>query len=514
MGRYQQHRHDVDEGEGHRHDGAADHVHDRSGQAIWKADNIIFTTVGIDIGSSTAHYMFAQLHMRRAAGSRSNRYAVVDRQVMWRSPVMLTPYLADNTIDAAQLEAFITRGYEVAEIAPGQIDAGAVILTGEALKRTNARAIGEIFARDAGTFVCATAGHHQECVMGAHGSGAVQFSRERELSVLNVDIGGGTTKLALIRNGEIVGTTVVAIGARLIVTDEAGAITRLEGPLERIAADLGMRLALGDTLAPAERSRIIARMLDVLLATIAGAEPDALASDLLLTEYWDAEAFAEPVDLVSFSGGVAEYVYGREFGNFGDLGRELANGLGRSMMEGRIEAELCDPGQGIRATVIGASQFSIQVSGNSIAVSRPADLPIFNLPVVPCPFALDETVDRDAVAATVRAALGRADAVDGAAPFALAFCWRGLPTYPRISALAHGIVDALPATIAAGLPLAVLIDGDIGMTLGRMLQTEIAPGSNVISIDGLTLQPFDYVDIGAVIEANQVVPVTVKSLLF
>jgi ethanolamine utilization protein EutA len=74
-----------------------------------------------------------------------------------------------------------------------------VILTGEAIKRKNAQAIDELFAAEAGKFVCATAGHKLECTLAAHGAGAVKLSKERgDTCLLHVDIGGGTTKLALI----------------------------------------------------------------------------------------------------------------------------------------------------------------------------------------------------------------------------------------------------------------------------------------------------------------------------
>src|SRR5437899_12825004 len=112
------------------------------------------------------------------------------------------------------------------------IDSGAVILTGEAIKRRNARAIADPFSEEAGRFVCASAGHHMECQMAAHGSGAVALARAHSAVLLNVDIGGGTTKLALIENGRILATCAIAAGGRLIVEDEAQGLTRIEPPAE------------------------------------------------------------------------------------------------------------------------------------------------------------------------------------------------------------------------------------------------------------------------------------------
>ncbi len=131
-----------------------------------------------------------------------------------------------------------------------------------------------------------------------------------------------------------------------------------------------------------------------------------------------------------------------------------------------------------------------------------------------CDFALGDAIDPEAVAATVRQAVSLADIEDGAGPVALAFPWRGDPSHARLHALASGVCAALPKTLAAGLPLALMIDGDIGMSLGRIIRTETAPGANVIAVDGVQLKQFDYVDIGRVIEVTNVVPIIIKSLLF
>ena len=183
---------------------------------IWSQETVELTTVGIDIGSSTSHLLFAKVVLQRQTQGLSSRFTVIDRQIVWRSPIMLTPFLADGTIDAHRLEHFIHDAYHDAGLRRSEIDSGAVILTGEAIKRKNARAIDELFAAEAGKFVCATAGHRLECRLAAHGSGAVRLSKERGLCVLHVDIGGGTTKLALIDNGVIVGEAAFAVGGRLI----------------------------------------------------------------------------------------------------------------------------------------------------------------------------------------------------------------------------------------------------------------------------------------------------------
>ena len=101
-----------------------------------------------------------------------------------------------------------------------------MILTGEALRRENAKAIAEVLAEVGGEFVCAAAGHHMESMLAAYGSGAAKTSHDRGLVLLNVDIGGGTTKLAVLDGGRVVHTAAIHIGGRLAVMDPDGRLTR------------------------------------------------------------------------------------------------------------------------------------------------------------------------------------------------------------------------------------------------------------------------------------------------
>ncbi len=502
------------------HDIEFSHVHATPEQAkslsetIWQADNVEMTTLGMDIGSSTSHLMISRVHMQRVATGLSSRFVVVGRDELWRSPVILTPYNADYTIDAAGLGAFIQRCYAQAEISAGEIDSGAVILTGEALKRNNARAIAETIAADTGKFVCASAGHHLESALAAQGSGTVALSRQHANTILNVDIGGGTTKLALVRNGEILATSAVAVGGRLVVIGDEGQIVRLEEPAVRLARHIGVDLAPGKVLEDEPRRALLRAMSGIIMDLARQVPPTGIAADLMETEPLPGEP--KP-DAVTFSGGVAEFLFGRETGSFNDLGPGLAHVIGHALADGGAPAEVWDPGQGIRATVVGASQFSVQVSGNTILVTDPEFLPAHNLPVLFCDFSLAGPVDREEVARTVRRATrrhGRADGADDGDMLALSFRWEGDPSHARLYALASGIAAALPRASGPGGCLLILSEGDVGKNLGRILHDEITPGCAVISIDGLTLRDFDYVDVGAILEPAGVVPVVIKSLLF
>ncbi len=224
----------------HEHLAMSDEERGAIAQYIWSQENIELSTIGIDIGSSTSHLLFAKVLLQRQSQGLSSRFAVVHRQVVWRSPIMLTPFLPDGTIDAGKLGAFIADCYRESGFARDDVDSGAVILTGEAIKRRNARAIDELFAAEAGKFVCATAGHKLESTLAAHGSGAVRLSRERGACILHVDIGGGTTKLALIDKGAVVGVAAFAVGGRLIAADAAGGFTRVDDSARLVATALGI----------------------------------------------------------------------------------------------------------------------------------------------------------------------------------------------------------------------------------------------------------------------------------
>ena len=479
--------------------------------AIWGVDNVIFTTVGVDVGSSTSHLMFARVHLQRLAEALSSRFIVVGREILWRSPILLTPYRSDFTIDSEALRAFVEAAYRDANLTRDDIDSGAVILTGEALKRTNARAIADLFADQSGKFVCASAGHHLEALMAAHGSGAVELSRVQHKTFLNVDIGGGTTKFALVHGGQLMDSAAIAVGGRLVAFDGEGTMIRIEEPARTIAKDVGIVLTLGERLAPDAREKLVGRMIDILVKAIRRERPDALTKALLVTDPLPA---AERIDGVTFSGGVSEYVYGRETTDHGDLGRELAAGITKALADKRIAYPVSDPGQGIRATVVGASQFTVQVSGNTVHVSNPASLPIRNIPVVRLTSRLVGPIDPAVIENAIANALTRFDIDEGESTVALAFAWEGEPSHARLHALAEGIARGLPRTVKSARPVILVMEGDIAKTLGRLLREELDVQGEIVSLDGLQLREFDYVDIGEPVQPANVFPLVIKSLLF
>jgi ethanolamine utilization protein EutA len=496
-----------------------DHVHDDDvpgaleDNPIWQQDNVTLHSVGIDIGSSGTQVVFSRLHMRRIGEDLVSRYLVVRRETLHRSPVELTPYASDEYIDAEALGSIIDTAYKEASADPAAVDTGVVILTGEALRRRNAETVARVLAEHGGELVTASAGHHMEAMLAAYGSGAAKASYDTGRRILNVDIGGGTTKLALLERGRILATAAVHIGGRLQVVDAEGRIVRLD-PAGRLHAERAgfPRWRPGDTVRGDELDRVAEAMADALVQAVTCDAPPEHVRALFLTEPLPAHA---PVDGVMFSGGVAEYVYDRERADFGDLGRRLGRALRRRVDQGALPYALLPPGECIRATALGASEYSVQLSGNTGFVSDPdALLPRRNLQVLRPAYQLGDTVDAEAVEAAIRRHLVALDVAQTDADIALALTWNGPPSHARLLSFARAVRDALAERLARGRPLYVVLDGDVALTLGRLLREELDVTADLLVIDGLSLRDFDYVDIGRLRFPSRTVPVTIKSLVF
>jgi ethanolamine utilization protein EutA len=503
----------------HVHEDGDDHDHDHdvadseeNEHAMWLMDNVVLNSVGIDIGSSGTQLVFSRIHMRRIAEELSSRYIIVDREPIYQSPISLTPYLSETQMDTQALQRIVAAAYAEAGLHADDIDTGAVILTGEALRRENSEGIGAMLAEQGGEFVCATAGHHMEAMLAVYGSGAAKYSHENKQRVLNVDIGGGTTKLGLVDCGKVVGTAAVHLGGRLIVTDENGVITRLDPAGKEHARAAGFDWEIGSQTKRRELETVADWMAQTLVRVLSERFTANDLNALFLTDPIDGLG---ELDGLIFSGGVGEYVYERETRDFYDLGKLFGSAVRRRLLAGETPWALLPAIECIRATVLGASEYSVQLSGNTTFISSPRNLlPRKNLQVVPVEERMPELIDPAAVAQSLRQSFERYDLTEGEQDVAIAVRWAGPPEYSRLAALVQGLIDGNPRTIAAGKPLYVLIDGDIANSLGNLLQESNQVKSDLFVIDGVSLRGLDYVDLGRIRMPSRTVPVTVKSLVF
>ncbi len=470
-------------------------------------DQLSLLTVGIDIGTSTSHLVISGLTMRRLGKSMQSRWVVAEREVLFLSPVMLTPYLDDFSIDVALLQEFFTAAFLQAGVEPESIDTGAVVLTGEAVRRRNARAIAELFSRTAGRFVCATAGHQLEALVAGYGSGAMALARRTHQTVLNIDIGGGTSKFALAGERAIKAVAAVNVGGRLLAYDEQRRITRIEPAAREVARELGIALRLGGPLPVEHEERIARRMADCLVDVVRAGAMQPLTKSLMLTDPLPACAPGR----ITLSGGVAEYVRDPASRGFGDLGPRLA-ARARDRLAAAFQVPTEPAAERLRATVVGLSQFTVQVSGDTIFVDDRDPLPLRNLPVVTVSVDTDPVARR--VAALTDRALRRRELNPADQALALSVRWDGRPAYPALRELAAGIVDALSGAVAAGHPLVVCVSQDCAGGLGQLLSRSLGPSGRVVCVDGLELADFDFIDIGTRVPGRPVVPVVVKTLVF
>lgn len=477
-----------------------------TGRTLEAEDEIVVLSVGVDIGSSTSHLVFSRILLER----HDSRYVVTMREAFYESEILLTPYREGETIDADALGAFIEKQYKFADVDPDEIDTGALILTGVAVRRSNARAIGELFAKQAGKMVAVSAGDSLETTMAAFGSGAVARSIRDQGTVMNVDVGGGTAKIAVCVAGQVVDLTALDVGARLVCFDADGRITRLEEAGRRFGADLGLHLALGGKLLPEQGHALAERMADCLFEAMLGGKPAIDGASLLRL---DPLSFRGAVDAVTFSGGVSEYIFGRERDSYDDLGPLLAAAI--RQRADRWGPRIESPDEGIRATVIGASQYTTQVSGSTIYVAPMDVLPLRNVPVIAPAMPLDgEVIDADAVTQSIQSVLKRMELDDPDTPVAIFVPWNGSATFARLDAFCRGVAVGVAPKLARGQPLVLAGDGDIGGLIGIHFHEEMRLSNPIVSVDGLELKDFDYIDIGSMLESSGAVPVVIKSLIF
>ncbi|MEL0042324.1 MAG: ethanolamine ammonia-lyase reactivating factor EutA [Candidatus Puniceispirillum sp.] len=474
-------------------------------RSLIEEDEIILKTVGVDIGSATSHILFSEIYLERL----DTRYIVSRREIIHRSDILLTPYSRDQDIDKDRLGAFFDNQYELAGLSPDDIDTGALILTGVAVRRRNARAIGDLFAAQSGKFVSVSAGDGLEAIMAGHGSGAASLSSRIDPgddgAVLNIDIGGGTTKLALCRGGEVVHCTAVDAGARLVTFDDADIITHIEPFGQKYLAMLGRALKIGDVIGDADKQALAAIMVDQIMAATKGMALDGLYR---LSPLPAGTGYRQIV----FSGGVCEYIAVPDLPSFGDLGKALAISIAARVTEAGIDFQTAD--LGIRATVIGASQYTVQVSGSTIYFDPPDILPIRNVPVIAPEISIGDEVDSDLVAAQIKNALTQMNLADTDQPVALAVPWQGSASFMRLRGFARGVLAGLDELTDRGHPLILVVRGDIAGLLGIHFRAEEGFAGPIISIDGIEVSNFDFIDIGAVLRSTGSTPVVIKSLIF
>ena len=431
----------------------------------------VLRSVGLDIGTTTSQLIVSELTgENRARPFTVPQLAIVDRRILYKSPIHFTPLLEGDLVDGEGIRQIVTKEYENAGIRRDTVDTGAIIITGETSRKENAKAVLASLSDFAGEFVVATAGPDLESVLAAKGSGAVE--RSENTTVLHMDIGGGTSNLALIQDGKILRTSCMNVGGRLVKIQD-GKIRYVSPVLEGLT-----RLRVGDS-ASEEQITAIAQTLAEALEMAAGLRPPTDLLDRLTTRETGQPLQPMPAEVISFSGGVADCIetVHPPFA-FGDMGPALGQAIQQSRLcQGRYVLGT----ETIRATVIGAGCHSAQLSGSTV-YHRNVRFPLKNLPVI---------------------------APGGHGDTTAVVAMEGIPsaTYQQIGELAEDILQQIPEG-----PVYLVLEQDMAKALGQALALRMEPTRPLLCLDRLRLTEGDYLDVAAPI--GPALPVVIKTLIF
>lgn len=469
-------------------------------------------SVGIDIGTTTTQLVFSRIRLENTASFTSvPRISIISKEVVYRSEIYFTPLVSQNEIDGMSLKAIVESEYGKAGIKPEDIKTGVAIITGETARKKNASQVMEMLSGMAGDFVVSTAGPDLEGIIAGKGSGAQQLSKNSGRTVANLDIGGGTTNIAVFRNGEVIDTCCLDIGGRLIKLSEGSQVVQYVAPkLKKLIGELGVGIEIGRAASVQGLREVTVRMAGILEEVLGLSEKSPGLRTMLTGQDLKLDY---RIDCVSFSGGVADYIYGspgdRMF-RFGDIGILLGESIKRSMLLRRFEALV--PAETIRATVIGAGTHTVDISGSTINYTRDV-FPVKNVPILKLS-PIDEGENYERIAEGIREKLRWFSSVDEEQQLAIAIKGVKNPSFGQVCKIAREVLKGMEEFLKTRLPVIVIIENDMAKALGQTLYKGLDYSRDVICIDDIKVENGDYIDIGKPLAGGRVVPVIIKTLVF
>lgn len=466
-------------------------------------------TVGIDLGTSTTQLVLSELTVENFASAFTvPRISISDKKVIYRSDIIFTPLLNQSEIDAEPIKAFVAEQYRQACIHKQDIQMGAVIITGETARKSNANNVLRALSGYAGDFVVATAGPDLESIIAGKGAGAQTYSETKRKPVVNLDIGGGTTNLAVFKDGEVIDTACFDIGGRLIKLDQQQKITYIAPKIQEIINKKGLTLHLGDQATEQNLLPIISELVAVLENSI-GLGTQSPFYQLLVTNHPLRKG--EELPIVTFSGGVADCLNttSTNLFKYGDIGLLLGKYLRKSLIFSK--KEVLESAETIRATVVGAGSHTAEISGSTIAY-REQILPVKNIPILKLAQE-DETLTVTELGQRIQEKLNW-HRIEETPQIALAIRGMSNPTFADIQRYGQGIVEGLASLVAEQIPIIVMVDEDMAKALGHALSAHLPKDYPFICLDSVKVENGDYVDIGLPVAEGAVLPVIVKTLVF
>lgn len=469
-------------------------------------------SVGVDVGTTTTQIIFSRLNLQDVSRpGQIPRIDITDRKVIYQSPIVFTPLIDFETIDADRLNEIVRREYAAAGVDPSQVETGAVIITGETAKKKNADEILRALSGLAGEFVVSVAGPNVESLIAGKGAGAAQYSQKNYATVTNVDIGGGSANSATFRAGNLIGAAAMNYGGRILeVENSTGRVRHIAEPAKHILHDIGLNLQVGDTPSLEDLRRFTDRMADVTVELIEGTS-SPLAQKIYLTP---PVGDSGKGSILMFSGGIGHYYYNpisihsvSDATRHDDVGPLLAESLRKHPVLNTYT--IVPPAETVRATVLGASTQTVTLSGSTIWAEREI-LPLKNVPVTR-PM-LPASLEPNAVSSSVSEAVGRWDVNLATDPFAVALELDKPLDYDSLTQLASGL-KSFADTMPSDRPLIAIIERDYAQALGQTVKG-LDPARALLVIDQVGLSEGDYIDIGTPLMDGRVVPLSVKTLIF
>lgn len=466
-------------------------------------------SVGIDLGTSTTQLVFSKLLIENVAGGFSvPRMVITKKEICYQSKIYFTPLLDDVTIDFSRIKDIVTQEYEKAGIQKEEIDTGAVIITGETARKENAREVVNALSGFAGDFVVATAGPDLESVISGKGAGCDEYARKHHLTAVNIDIGGGTSNLAVFCRGDAVDTGCLDIGGRLIrVEQKTHAITYIAPKLQQVIQKEGLLLEVGRVLDLEE----LRPLLDILVKALeqsVGLRGDCGYYNLLLTNHGLKEK--KDISAISFSGGVAALLYHPDQKadpfRFGDIGVFLAEAIRNSRIFQEIP--VIEATETIRATVVGAGSHTTKISGSTITYTA-HPFPMKNLPVIKV-----NRQEEGGLDAVLKKKLHWFFSENGPSQVAVALDGEKNPSFAQVKTYAKELLKGMDELLLAGYPAVVVVKEDMAKVLGQTMYHMAESGKCIICLDGVHLADGDYIDVGKPAAGGSVLPVVVKTLAF
>jgi len=469
-------------------------------------------SVGIDIGTSTTQLVFSRIKIENTASFTSvPRISIIGKKVVYRSGIYFTPLLSQTEIDGSSLREIVQEEYRKAGINPGDISTGVAIITGETARKKNASQVMETLSGLAGDFVVTTAGPDLEGIIAGKGSGAQAISRSTGRTVANLDIGGGTTNIAIFSGGEVIDTCCLDIGGRLLRLSEKELMVQYIAPkLKGLVRQLGMDIDQGTEISLQQIKAVTGRMAGILEEVLGLSEKTSGLEEMLTAQ--DLKRNYK-IDSVSFSGGVADYIYGNaESGYFryGDIGILLGESIKASSIFDGFKIEV--PAETIRATVIGAGTHTVDISGSTINYTKDI-FPMKNIPILKVS-ERDEGGDYEKIAEGVKEKLRWFCHGEEAQQIALAIKGVKNPSFSQVCKIAQEVLKGMEDILKTRLPVIVITENDMAKALGQTLHRYLGYGREVICLDDISVENGDYIDIGKPLAGGRVVPVVIKTLVF